>query len=79
MVSIYKVHALWTVFKKLGISTTTAFSCVTKSLKRCLIIKKLLNYLDETYFLLNMKGPWNNKKMPRKPKKQGKPHKRQYL
>lgn len=64
--------------KDIGISTTTAFAWRHK------VIKALANYqvvielsgeiqMDETYFLLNMKGPWKGKHMPRPSKKKGEP------
>lgn len=63
---------------EVGISTTTAF------LWRHKVIEALKDYqevfelsgdiqIDETYFLLNMKGPWKNGEMPRKAKKKGGP------
>lgn len=63
---------------EVGISKTTAFNWRHK------IIKAMKEYeaefqlngeiqLDETYFLLNLKGPWKNKDMPRSPKKRGTP------
>ena len=63
---------------EVGISKTTAFSCRHK------VIEAIKNYqeviqlsgeiqADETYFLLNMKGSWKNKAMPRSPKKNGGP------
>ncbi len=63
---------------EVGISKTTAFNWHHK------IIKAMTAYqsetqlngeiqLDETYFLLNLKGPWRNKNMPRLPKKHGTP------
>ena len=63
---------------EIGISKTTAFSWRHK------VIEAIKNYqevielsgeiqADETYFLLNMKGSWKHKKMPRSPKKKGKP------
>ena len=63
---------------EVGISTTTAFSWRHKVIKAMSDYQEVIKLsgeiqIDETYFLLNMKGPWNNKKMPRKPKKQGKP------
>lgn len=64
--------------KEVSISTTTAFTWRHK------VIKALKDYqetitlvgkieVDETYFLLNMKGPWKGKVMPRSAKKKGKP------
>ncbi|MDA3931312.1 MAG: IS1595 family transposase [Tenericutes bacterium] len=61
---------------EVGISKTTAFNWRHK------IIKAMAEYeaesqlsgdiqIDETYFLLNLKGPWHNKSMPRRPKKRG--------
>lgn len=63
---------------EVGISTTTAFSWRHK------IIEAIKDYqevdmlsgeiqVDETYFLLNMKGPWKKKITPRNPKKKGGP------
>jgi transposase-like protein len=61
---------------EVGISVTTAFNWRHK------ILSAMRDYqeqhalsgeieLDETYFLLNMKGPWKKKQMPRKAKKRG--------
>ncbi|MDO9628786.1 MAG: IS1595 family transposase [Acholeplasmataceae bacterium] len=63
---------------EVGISKTTAFAWRHK------VIEAIKNYqeviqlsgeiqADETYFLLNMKGPWKKKSMPRDPKKKGGP------
>lgn len=61
---------------EVGISVTTAFNWRHK------ILSAMRDYqeqhqlsgeiqMDETYFLLNMKGPWKKKQMPRKAKKRG--------
>ena len=61
---------------EVGISVTTAFHWRHK------ILSAMRDYqeqhvlhgeiqMDETYFLLNMKGPWKKKQMPRKAKKRG--------
>ncbi|MDY0243077.1 MAG: IS1595 family transposase [Candidatus Izemoplasmatales bacterium] len=61
---------------EVGISVTTAFNWRHK------ILSAMKEYqeeqplsgeiqMDETYFLLNMKGPWKKKQMPRKAKKRG--------
>lgn len=63
---------------EVGISTTTAFAWRHK------VIEALKDYpevirlsgeiqMDETYFLLNMKGPWKGRDMPRSAKKKGEP------
>ena len=61
---------------EVGISTTTAFAWrhkVIEALKDYQANPKLTGeiQMDETYFLLNMKGPWKDKKMPRPAKKKG--------
>jgi transposase-like protein len=66
------------IAKELDISTTTAFAWRHK------VIEAIKDYqeddllsgeieMDETYFLLNMKGSWKHKRMPRKAKKGGAP------
>ncbi|MCF7932993.1 MAG: IS1595 family transposase [Acholeplasmataceae bacterium] len=66
------------IAKELGISVTTAFAWRHK------VIEAIKDYqeddllsgeieMDETYFLLNMKGSWKHKHMPRKAKKGGAP------
>jgi len=66
------------IAKEIDISTTTAFAWRHK------VIEAIKDYqeeellsgeieMDETYFLLNMKGSWKHKRMPRKAKKSGAP------
>lgn len=63
---------------EVGISTTTAFAWrhkVIEAMKDYQEVVKLSGEIevDETYFLLNMKGPWKGKPMPRSAKKKGEP------
>jgi len=63
---------------EVGISKTTAFNWrhkIIKAMKEYEVEFQLCGeiQLDETYFLLNLKGPWKNKNMPRSPKKRGTP------
>lgn len=61
---------------EVGISKTTAFSWrhkIIEAIKDYQAVVQLSGEIqaDETYFLLNMKGPWKKKAMPRSPKKKG--------
>ena len=63
---------------EVGISTTTAFSWRHKVIEAIKDYQEVIELsgeiqIDETYFLLNMKGPWKKKSMPRFPKKKGGP------
>jgi transposase-like protein len=63
---------------EVGISKTTAFAWRHKVIEAMKDYQEVIQLsgeiqADETYFLLNMKGPWNKKKMPRAPKKNGRP------
>lgn len=63
---------------EVGISTTTAFAWRHKVIEAMKDYQEVVQLsgeieIDETYFLLNMKGPWKGKHMPRKAKKKGEP------
>jgi len=64
--------------QEVGISKTSAFAWRHKVLEAIKDYQEVIELsgeiqIDETYFLLNMKGPWAGKDMPRKAKKKGAP------